>query len=420
MFDGYDDFAFCGYGDNGRVDRGCWAEKSVAASKREDQARQRLDEWISSCQNEQTFPIENPELVPAGIHLTNPCWLSFRKYAIAKGLQVGRREATPEERAASGDKRRGKLYVIWAKLPVHPSQAVEFSESKQQQAKEGSAKRKQQEQKRKEELERQEQAKRQKVVTAYHNILQQEQHTPVHVPSHAASLPPVQAAASINSVPPPTPQDILAYTDEAYKKELLDIRSSINEERRAFEEKIKKKQKALEVEALQLSKKIKASVLSSLPSEKECSNCKKKCKLLVAECTGCQVQWCAECLVQKVNNEHKCYLCVESWLGKKPNASDESSIRQDSKHGLAKFCCLQCPSTKRGWEVGLEYTRCCEEYVCQDHLLNHNCCVCSGSRPLCVQCGIGRCGRCGRELCSTCSYKEGCMCEDTSARPSWC
>ena len=94
---------------------------------REARAKQLLDNWIAECSklDDDAFPVTNSELVVPKVHLTQPCYYDFRKYALQKGVKVGRRQATDEERKASGDKRKGKLYMIWAKLEVPPSRAVE-------------------------------------------------------------------------------------------------------------------------------------------------------------------------------------------------------------------------------------------------------------------------------------------------------
>ena len=115
------------YRDDGSIDRSGFAEKSQAAMDREARAKQLLDNWIAECSklDDDAFPVTNSELVVPKVHLTQPCYYDFRKYALQKGVKVGRRQATDEERKASGDKRKGKLYMIWAKLEVPPSRAVE-------------------------------------------------------------------------------------------------------------------------------------------------------------------------------------------------------------------------------------------------------------------------------------------------------
>ena len=137
-----------------RIDRSGWSDKSKAASRREDEAKSLLDNWIASCSTKTQFPIKEAALVPARVHLTGPCWSSFRKYALTKGVRVGRREATEEERVAARDYRQRKLYVIWARLDVHPNQALKHLQQKQAKAKEAGEKRKRKQQ---EEQERKEQ-----------------------------------------------------------------------------------------------------------------------------------------------------------------------------------------------------------------------------------------------------------------------
>jgi hypothetical protein len=376
------------------------------------------------------------------------------RYAHGKGVIVGRREATPKERLESGDKRKGKLYVVWAKLEVPPKDAVSHQSKKEEASQAEAAKRKERELKRKQEQERielkrkqeqerKEKIKRQKVITAYEKIVQEEDSSKpkpntvssgnairpntVSSSSNVARLPPPSDLSETvtaepveegsNNVPDPTPQDLLQYSDEVYQQKLKQIRVNIAQERKEMEEQLDKKKKSLEKQAFQETQAIKASILQKMPSDKECQKCHKQRKLLVAECTACQARWCADCLT-KVSYENKCYLCQEAWLGKKQKATiDDASIRTDGNKALAKFYCKQCDSkSKFGDSSGLEYARCCDQFVCDDHTLHHNCCVCSGSRTLCKSCGVEHCGRCGRELCNACSIKEGCMCEDVSYR----
>lgn len=445
------------YDDEGRVDRAGWSAKSAAASRRERQAKQLLDGFLDQCSklNPSTdFPRTCDNLVTADIHLTQPCWLSFRKYALSRGCQVKRREATVAERRATGDKRKGKMYVISATLPVHPSRAVQAAENRKVQAAAASAKRKEREEKKAEVRAREEQIKRQRIADAYHRVvadLAARQHSPLQQSSSkaAAALPAVtvasssevalapaaaaaaavasstSASASNNSTPSSSsplvvdPQSILNHAEEVCNARLKEIRFSIYQEKQKVESELDRKKKALEKEALALCRQVKQSVLaSSMPTTKQCSLCQKKCKFLVAECVReCNTRICAACLENKVNNEHRCYLCKESWLGddnaKAPSVKDDSLIQQGNS-GLAKFVCQACLAAHP--YDNLEYAYCCEEYVCSDHRLDHDCCVCSGGRALCTRCGIDRCHRCGKELCGACSFKEGCMCSEKSGR----
>ncbi len=76
------------------------------------------------------FPLTE-EVVDASTHLTETCWKTFRKRVENKGCKAKRREATFAERLDSGDKRKGKLYVISITCPVHPSKAKEDKEKKE-------------------------------------------------------------------------------------------------------------------------------------------------------------------------------------------------------------------------------------------------------------------------------------------------
>jgi len=118
-----------GYGYDDDVNRSSWSEKSDAALRRERLADEQFDAFLNKCSSEDPndaslFPITE-EVVKADVHLTGPCYTSFRKRVGAKGCKVKRREATPGERKASGDKRQGKLYVISITCPGHPTKAAD-------------------------------------------------------------------------------------------------------------------------------------------------------------------------------------------------------------------------------------------------------------------------------------------------------
>ena len=123
LFLGYDDHGYGGYDDWG-PNRSGWAEKSDAASRREHQANSQFDDFLKRCSaldaNDKSFPITE-EVVQANVHLTGACWSSFRKRVVGKGCKVKRREATHVERKASGDTRKGKLYVISSHAPSTPT-----------------------------------------------------------------------------------------------------------------------------------------------------------------------------------------------------------------------------------------------------------------------------------------------------------
>lgn len=299
-------FGGYGYDDGGlpgRGERDGWAEKSSAATAREDCAKKMLDSWIELCSKFDVakFPVEEASLIPAKVHLTDACWKSFRKYAInEKGVKVGRREATPQERKESGDKRRGKLYVISVKLLVHPSNAVEASKTKKEKAKVALEKRKEREAQREEERKLAELVKRQKVITVYQRILQekepneQEETTiaPVVTGSSSASsdIPEILTNdgnasnsknkddsnnnddAGVDVDVDVDPEEILKYADEAYAMKRKEIRLSIQKKKTAYLAELEKSQESLEREALKVCTDIKASIVADLtPSTKVCS-----------------------------------------------------------------------------------------------------------------------------------------------------
>lgn len=414
---GFGGLGFGYYDDGGgcHVNRSGWHDKSAAASRREEQAKKLLDAFLeqSSKLAKTAFPRTQENLVTADVHLTNPCWLSFRKYALSKGVTVKRREATLAER--KDDKRKGKMYVISATLSVHPSQAVQAEEEHKVQAAESAAKRKEREAARAQEKAREEQAKRQRIANAYNCVVADLRKAAPAAAAAAAAATTTNGAAT-DAV---DPQSILNHAEQVYQDRLKEIRASISQEKRTMEKQLDQKQKDMEKEALDFCKQVKQSVLNTMPNSKQCTLCQKNCKVLIAECKECNNQICADCLEKKVKNENRCYLCKESWLGEKRAAARDDSAIQYGKlkstngsGGLASFICNTCA---RPYD-NFTYTYCCEGYVCEDHNLNHNCCVCSGGRPLCTRCGIERCSRCGAELCNACSFKEGCMCEGKSGR----
>ena len=125
LFSGYRDPFDDGWG----VNRSGWADKSDAAIRRENEANDLFDAFLQKCSSydandKSIFPITE-EVVKANIHLTDACYKTFRKRVLAKNCKVKRREATPQERIDSGDKRKGKLWVISITCTVHPTKAAD-------------------------------------------------------------------------------------------------------------------------------------------------------------------------------------------------------------------------------------------------------------------------------------------------------
>jgi hypothetical protein len=93
--------------------------KSKAAILREQEAIACFDEHridTASRLEQQGFPtnaVIATTLLPPNHHLTAACWQTFRKHVDSfPGWKAKRREATPEEKLASKEKRKGKVYWI--------------------------------------------------------------------------------------------------------------------------------------------------------------------------------------------------------------------------------------------------------------------------------------------------------------------
>jgi hypothetical protein len=113
-----------GYFDDDGIDRSDWKDKSDAATRRENEAKQLFDAFIEKRKTFPSFPVTE-EVIPPECHLTDPCWKTFKNYVISKGCTAKRREATPQERKASGDKRQSKMYVVSVTALGHPDNVKE-------------------------------------------------------------------------------------------------------------------------------------------------------------------------------------------------------------------------------------------------------------------------------------------------------
>lgn len=116
--------------------------------------------------------------MPCNVHLTGACYTSFRKRVMNKGCKVKRREATPEERKASGDTRKGKMHFISITCPVHPTKAADAkakaalaAEAKKKKAQDAAIRKAEKERKEREERERLAALHRANVRERYANIV---------------------------------------------------------------------------------------------------------------------------------------------------------------------------------------------------------------------------------------------------------
>lgn len=133
-------------------DRSYWNEKSEAAMRRETQAIGMFNSHLQRLKpfEKSAFPV-TADLIPCTLHLTGPCWQTFKAYVMKAGCSAKRREATPEERAKI--KKTSKVYVISVTVPTHPDDLQEAARSKKE-ADAAAAEEKKRKQKLKEEKER--------------------------------------------------------------------------------------------------------------------------------------------------------------------------------------------------------------------------------------------------------------------------
>ena len=108
------------------LDRSSWRTKSDAAQRREAEAGRLFEEFLIECMDKpnSAFP-PTKDVVPCKVHLTQACWSTFKKSVTAQGCKAKRRKATFEERIASKDKRKSRMYVITITCPENPRVKVE-------------------------------------------------------------------------------------------------------------------------------------------------------------------------------------------------------------------------------------------------------------------------------------------------------
>lgn len=250
---GYDDFG---------VDRSSWSDKSDAALRRERQADGLFDAFLKECgtldaTDKSAFPVTK-EVIGADCHLTGACYTSFRKRVMDKGCKVKRREATPAERSASGDTRRGKLYVISIVCPVHPTKAADAkakaelaAAARKKKAAEAAQRKAEKEQKEREDRERLAKLQREKVRERYLSIvgegkddeLKHKQPSPDVKKSSTSTL---DTFVNVNV----TSEALLQHAKSEHDKSTYEISNSIREEERQLMTELRKKHAKEEDELL--------------------------------------------------------------------------------------------------------------------------------------------------------------------------
>lgn len=441
--------AMLGYGfeEDGPPDRRSWAEKSPAAAARELEAMKLFNSFhqASKALPESQFPLTR-EVIPATVHLTGPCWTSFRKYVTSIGCKVKRREATMAER--QGDNRKGKMYVISITIPVHPSKIIEYTTDKKEKAAVAAAQRKARDEVRAKEqvtLEKQQAAQAQqqaaqkvteeeekwdKLQKEYNVILSQSVAMSSALPAVAASV----ASPTTTPTPPPkrhrytwsspdvSSHDMLKHADEVYQHRTKEIARMVAQEKRQMEAALNAKKRQLESQASQECSLVKEAVMDSMPSTQTCDLCHNKHRILAAKCIGeeCAIQLCMECLKAKVEDRFKCVVCKELSGRTAQRKYHSHEMEEFMKHyapskkptptktAAENFMCDACVKKQANY-YQFEYCRNDCGFICPEHTHEENCCVC-GYTAFCSECTIDTCSRCGKNLCQRCEIKEGCMC----------
>jgi hypothetical protein len=307
---GYDD-------DDGRIDRSDWAIKSAAATRREAEARKLFDAFLESCQGltPTHFPVTE-QVVGADIHLTNPCWLDFRKYVQSKGCTAKRREATLAERKDTHNhkQRRGKMYLISVTVPGHPSQAVAISKQKQEEAAAAAVERKAKATDAQKRKQQRETDHKDEVQETYEQLTSSSPDKSVgsNLQPFGNTTKPVQMSTPKQVVLTPVQTcEVLEHAEQVYLGQLRDIRESMCMEKREFQENLESKRQ-LEANALEEYKRAKRSILDASPDNAiTCSICQKHLKIAAAACItkACKSSVCGECLRTKVKDQVKCVVC---------------------------------------------------------------------------------------------------------------
>jgi hypothetical protein len=92
------------------------APASMAALRRQGEAEDAFRKAKKEIEEREAPPTEKTTipLLQPHCHLTTYTWGKFRKFVLEhSGWNVKRRAATPEEKTASGEKRRGKVYFVY-------------------------------------------------------------------------------------------------------------------------------------------------------------------------------------------------------------------------------------------------------------------------------------------------------------------
>ncbi|KAJ1450220.1 hypothetical protein M885DRAFT_533047 [Pelagophyceae sp. CCMP2097] len=94
------------------VDRSGFAEKSAAAQRREDEAKEAFDVMREGAEADSGGKV-TVELLQPSAHLTGPCWSAFSKHVKSfAGWSAKRRVASEDEKREHAQTRQAKCYFI--------------------------------------------------------------------------------------------------------------------------------------------------------------------------------------------------------------------------------------------------------------------------------------------------------------------
>ena len=97
-----------------RIDRSGFAEKSAAAQRREDAAKEAFNKIRAETEASATKDTVVVQLLKPSTHLTQPCWSAFSKHVRSfPGWTPKRRVATAEEKRQHGETRQAKCYFTY-------------------------------------------------------------------------------------------------------------------------------------------------------------------------------------------------------------------------------------------------------------------------------------------------------------------
>ena len=112
-FGGFGGYAYGGFYDDDGLNRGDWAEKSGAASRREEQARAAFKDLHGKTMADKPAAATTYELLKPSTHLTQPCWRDVKKYIVSHpGWSAKRRQATEAEKRQHGETRQSAVYFV--------------------------------------------------------------------------------------------------------------------------------------------------------------------------------------------------------------------------------------------------------------------------------------------------------------------